>query len=161
MTGIIKKIKIAIRNRTTYRVGLLQAKAYRILKRYTSEGLQSHDISTVDWALLGHLNDFKGGCRLSHLAEELGVEAPFVTVLYTKLHKKGLVISKTDPDDSRAKIICLTQKGEGFVRETEEGLKTHMRPLLKGLSSNEVVSYINVLEHIIENGAASGEGKQS
>jgi DNA-binding MarR family transcriptional regulator len=151
MSGIIKKISTARRNRTTYTSGLLQAKAYRALKKWTTSALKSRNIATIDWALLGLLYEKKSGYRPGELAFELGVEAPFITALVTKLKKQGYVESKRDTKDTRVRCICLTKEGMEFVQDTEPFLREAMRPLIKGISIDDVISYLIVLEKIIEN----------
>ncbi len=151
MPGIFKKIQSATHNRTTYRVGLLQAKAYRILKNHTGKGLEQHGLSTVQWAFLGLLHDNKSGMKPSVLAIELGVEAPFVTSLVAPLKKKGLVDSKRDEKDTRSKSIYLTTKGTTTVESIEKELRSFMKPLVDGSSIGELLSYVSVLETIIEN----------
>lgn len=151
MSGLFKKIQSASHNRTSYRVGLLQAKAYRILKNYTGKLLAAYELSTVDWALLGLLHDHPKGMRSSILAQELGVEAPFITSLFGKLNTMGLVESKRDEKDSRAKILSLTAKGASSVEKIEKELRSAMKPLLSGSSIGDLLSYVSVLETIIEN----------
>ena len=151
MAGLINKIKGLVKNRTTYRVGLLQAKAYRLLKVRTGEVLSKYNITTIDWALLGLLNDNKDGIKSSSLAQELGVEAPFITALFAKLNKLDLVQSNPLPNDNRVKIITLTDKGFAFVESTESIVRNHMRPLLSGVPMKDVLAYVSVLEKMIEN----------
>ncbi len=151
MSEIIKKIQNVIRNRTTYRVGLLQAKAYRLLKVYTQEGLSNKGISTIDWAFLGLLRDSLEGMKSNEIALELGVEPPFVTVLFQKMKKHEFVDSKKDIKDSRSKIISLSEKGKKFVSETESELRSHMKILLKDISKSDIISYVHVLEKITKN----------
>lgn len=149
--NLLKKIQHAVNNRTTYKAGLLQAKVYRALKTYTGEKIAKHDISTIDWALLGLLFDNVEGMRAKALADELGVEAPFVTVLISKLQKKNLVATKPDLKDSRAKNIHLTAKGKQFVPKVEAGLYQEMKVFIEGIPKSDMLSYISVLEQINEN----------
>ena len=151
MGGLLKKIETLIHNRTTYRVGLLQAKAYRALKKRTGDVLSQYDISTVEWALLGLLFDHKDGMRSLALAHELGVEAPFITALFSKLEKQGYVEREKDQTDSRVKIICLTEEGRRFVEKTEASVRAHMKPLIAGAAVSDVLVYVSVLERITQN----------
>ncbi len=148
MTGIFKKISAAARNTTTYRIGLLQAKAYRVLKQHTAKALEPLDISTIEWAFLGLLTETPAGIRAAVAAEELGVEAPFVSALLKKLEKKQLIDAAEDTTDSRAKLLRLTKKGEAFVASTEQHLRAAMRPLVAGVSLSDLLAYISVLEAI-------------
>lgn len=151
MMNIVKKIKAAISNNTTYRVGLLQAKAYRALKQHTGQVLSKFDISTIHWAFLGLLNDHPEGLRSNHAALELGVEPPFITEIFSDLKNKDLVSVKSDQTDKRVKIIFLTVKGKAFVKKTEEVLREKTKKLLVGVSAKDILSYLIVLENIIEN----------
>ncbi len=151
MMRIIKKIQLAAKNRTTYKTGLLQAKAYRILKHHTSKALEKHGMASIHWAFLGLIFESKGGIRSSDAAEELGVEAPFITKLFTDLHKKGLVRMNVDPTDSRARLINLTDEGVRFVPIIESYLRAEIGPLIKDIPLNELISYLAVLQKIITN----------
>ncbi len=150
--GMLKKIRMAARNRTTYRVGLLQSKAYRSLQQHTAGKLAPSGISPSDWAFLGLLYDnAENPIRPREIADELGVEAPFVTRLFEQLRKKGLVQKKPDPRDRRATLLFLTAQGREFVQRTEALLREETKGLLKDIPRGDILSYIAVLEKIIEN----------
>jgi DNA-binding MarR family transcriptional regulator len=148
---IIKKISLAAKNQKTYRVGLLQTKAYRILNQKTTELLSKYQISSTEWAMLGLLFDSKDGMRLIHAADALGVEAPFVTQMIAHLKKYDLVVQAADAADSRAKVARLTDKGRAFVEETEIYVRKEMKSLLKGASIRDILGYLAVLQKITEN----------
>ena len=150
--GIFRKLTSAAHNRTTYRAGLLQAKAYRILKQRTTELLAPAGISTIEWAFLGLLID-NDSLRARETAYELGVEPPFVTVMAAKLSKKGFVIITKDADDSRAKNISLSEVGRQFVTTTEIELRSGMRGVIAGANPGDLLGYLAILECIVENGS--------
>jgi DNA-binding MarR family transcriptional regulator len=149
---ILKKITTAGENRTTYRVGLLQSKAYRVLRQHTDKKLVPFDISSTHWAFLGLLYDAKEGMRPGTIAEELGVEASFVTRLLNEFTKKGFIKKTVDPNDSRATLLLLTEKGRTQVSKIESHLRTEIAPLIEGVSLSDLLSYLEVLKQIIENG---------
>lgn len=151
-------IRTASRNRTTYRSGLLQARAYRMLKQHTNAHLADSGIIATHWALLGLLFEEKEGMRFSEAATELGVEAPFVTTLASDLGKKGLVMQMRDPSDSRAKRLQLTDDGRLFVERTERELRTHVRTLVPGISIDSLAGYFTVLESIVAQGGKNESG---
>ncbi len=151
MPKFFKKIQDTIKNRKTYRAGILQAKAYRIFKGYTQQKLNAYKLSTIDWALLGLLCDSEDGVRPSVLAEELGVEPPFVTVVVGKLTKMNLVSVKNLEGDNRVKIFFLTEKGKKMVNEIEIYLRNEMKVLIKAIPYEDLLSYMSVLEQVAEN----------
>jgi DNA-binding MarR family transcriptional regulator len=148
--SLLKKISLTARNRTTYTAGLLQARAYKILKERTSVVLAPLGISTTEWAFLGLLMDH-GSMRPKQVAEEIGVEAPFVTVMVAHLKKSGWVEEDSDMKDSRAKILSITAKGKSFVQKTEVRVRNEMRPLVQGTAIGDLLGYLSVLESIIKN----------
>jgi len=140
---------------SSYQIGLLQTKAYRILNHETARILKQYDITPIDWALLGLLYDSqlqsKGGRRLSDIAEELGVEAPFVTERAQDLIKLKLVSIIQSKDDKRVKHMELTEKAKLQIPSIEKDLLASMRPLIQGSSIKEILGYKKVLEQIVKN----------
>lgn len=155
MTGLIKKIINAASHRTTYRIGLLQTKAYRVLKQHTALTLVPYGISTIEWAFLGLLHDSPEGMRSKEAAQEIGVEAPFVTAMVASLKKKDFVIERADKNDSRAKNLSLTPKGHKFVIATENILKESVKDIMTGISPGDILAYLSVLKQMVDN--SSGE----
>lgn len=136
---------------TTYQAALLQTKAHRIIKQHVSHSLKDLGISSVHWTFLGLLYDSPKGARLIYLANELGVEAPFITALIQDLKDKKLIDYTQDPDDSRARIAKLNAAGKKFVYKTELYLQEKMRGMSEDIKSKEVLIYLGVLEKIINN----------
>jgi DNA-binding MarR family transcriptional regulator len=132
-----------------YKLSLLQAKSYRFFKSYTSQLLKKHKISLLDYSLLGIIYD-NTEVKLSEIAQELGVEPPFVTVLVEELTKKNLITRVADKEDKRSKNVALTKKGKAFLETIEKELKGEMKPLLKGISV-EMYIYVKVLQTLISN----------
>lgn len=149
--SLLQKVQTAARHNTTYQVGLLQTKAYRVLKQHTARVLSEFDISTIEWAFLGLLNDNPKGLRLNVLATELGVEAPFITQMSIRLKKTGYFEHREDPEDSRAKIIMMTKEGKEFVASAEKHLRAETKALFLGVSTSDLLTYISVLDTIIHN----------
>jgi MarR family transcriptional regulator for hemolysin len=136
---------------STYKTGLLQAKAYRALKQRTAELLKPFDLSTMEWVVLGSLSEMHDGLTHTQIAELVGVETPFATNLVTALEEKKLVKRKLNPKDKRYKIVMLVPSARSTVATIEKQLRAEMKPLLKGYSLTDIVGYMNVLKTIISN----------
>ena len=152
---ILEKTDSKNNNRTTYAFGRIQAKAYAILMRHTTEALVSYGISPKEWALLGLIYE-RGQLRPSTVSLELGVEAGYVTTMGLHLKSMGLIDEERSQVDTRAKILALTKLGDDFIKKHEPVLRQHMRPLLVGARPQDVLGYLAILELIIKN-----EGKLS
>ena len=149
MGRMLETLASIARNRTSYRVGLLQARAYRILKQETTDILKQFEISTIEWAFVGLLYE-KKVMRMKDIADELGVEAPFVSAMASRLGKKHLLVEEKS-EDSRVKLISLSPTGMKFVPETEHIVRESIRHLIKGVTPRDLIGYLAVLEAIISN----------
>lgn len=156
MKKSIKNIVTIVRERKnlsilkTYNSGLLQAKAYRLLKRYISVNLKKHGLTTVEWAMLGQLYETTS-LTITQTANILDVEKPFATNLTEVLRKKGFVTRIVDKEDRRSKKISLTEKGRVQVPVIEKDLRSAMSTILNNVSADDIFSYIKVLEEIVRN----------
>ena len=149
--GIFNKIKNIRAELTTYGIGLLQAKAFRILNTKTAEQLKEYGMSPVEWALLGLLYEHSSGLPSALAAGELGVEAPFITALGDNLEKLKLIERKNDGQDKRIKMLRLTASGKTLVPKLEKILQHNMRFLLQDASIREILAYRKILHTIVEN----------
>lgn len=136
---------------STYKIGLLQTKAYRILNQETARVLKPYDITPIDWALFGLLYESPNGIRLSHLASELGVEASFITEQSESLIKLKLIEITATQKDRRVKLMTLTEKAKKIIPKIEKELVANMLPLLKGNSMSDLKGYRHVLTNIVKN----------
>lgn len=133
-----------------YSTGLLQGKAYRVLNTTLTKVLYRYDLSVPEWKILGSLYDH-GAMKLADLAVHLDVEAPLVTALIDKLERKEFVQRTQSEKDKRSKIITITDKGKGTIISLEPQVKLSMAKLLKGINRKQLLTYITILETIINN----------
>lgn len=137
---------------TTYGVGLLQNKAYRILKDRLADVLRPFSISPSEWGLLGLLFEAKEALHSQQIAHDLDVEAPLVTRMIHKLEESGHVQKEADAKDRRAVCISLTGKGKKFVATTEERIFDHMNALFSDAKRDDIFGYVRTLETIVQEG---------
>src|SRR5215469_7400579 len=57
----------------------------------------------------------EGPLSLSSLAEAIGVDAPYATLIVDSLEERGLVERQPDPADRRRKLVSLTPAGREAV----------------------------------------------
>ncbi len=150
---IEEKLKIDPKGLNAYSTGLLQGKAYRALNISLTKVLFPHDLSIPEWKLLGQLYDH-GELRLADLSDRLNVEPPLVTSLIDRLEKKEFVNRIAHLHDKRAKIITITSKGKSILPQIEPEVKKAMGILLLGVTRDELLSYIKVLQTIVNNSGA-------
>jgi DNA-binding MarR family transcriptional regulator len=59
----------------------------------------------------------EGPLSLSGLAEAVGVDAPYATLIVDSLEERGLVERQSDPADRRRKLVSLTPAGQAAVAQ--------------------------------------------
>ena len=149
--GLFSDITQLAKSRTTYDVGLLQARGYRTLKQLTAQVLQSDGLTTIEWAMLGVLSHHPKGIRSSEVADTLGVQPPLVSRLIAKSEASNWILV-AQGEDKREKVLRLSEKGKEGVVRIEKGLRKSVAPLLKGVGARDLLGYLRVLHTISENG---------
>ena len=66
-------------------------------------------LSVPSFRLIGEVSRVPAGLRQGELASRLGVSAPTVSAAVTRLERDGLVERRADPDDPRARRVCLAE----------------------------------------------------
>ncbi len=150
----ITNSNVPIKAIPTYQISLLHSKTHRIVKQATSHALKKYKLSYVDWALLGLLYE-KEELRYGSLADELGVEPSFISVLIEGLQKKSLIREKKHHSDKRVKQIHLTKKGKDLIPEVESFLKDKLDYLFNSLQPNDLNKYLTYMAVLADNGKAT------
>ena len=135
---------------STYRTGILQARAYRNLRHFMVQTLKHHDLTSTEWSVLGVVTDEtrNGGIRVSSLAKMLDVETSFITNMVKKLIKNGYIEHAYDEDDGRVRLLVGTDKAQLKVVEIERFMRKEMKVWLSDVSTRELITYIAVLNKI-------------
>ncbi len=74
-----------------------------------------HDITAAHQAVFENID--RDGSRLTTLATRSGITHQSMSELVHALERSGYLERRPDPADGRARIIRLTPKGQGLVRE--------------------------------------------
>ena len=150
--SLIKRLIIKHLTLTTYQIGVLVARTHRVLKAHTDAVLVPYDLTSVDWAIIGLLQDDKHhGMKLSVLSEELGVEAPFITVRIKRLQDRHLVTVTAGTADKRERLATITATGSELVTTIEPILRRESRLWLKGVGPMDVKGFITVMKTVALN----------
>lgn len=147
---LFSDIKRIAENRTTYDIGLIQARGYRMLKQLTATVVNKEGLSTSEWAMLGIISHHPSGVRSTEVAELLGVRPPLVSRLITRL-ESGEWITVLQGSDKRERILSLTKHAKVRVPKIETLVRKELTPLLKGVSTSDLAGYLKTLSLIAEN----------
>jgi DNA-binding MarR family transcriptional regulator len=57
---------------------------------------------------------------MGELAANLGIDAPYATLVVDELERQGLVVRQPHPTDRRIKLVAATARGSSLARQAEE-----------------------------------------
>lgn len=146
----LQNISIDLGNITTYESGVVQSTAYRILSKHVTEILKKHEVTMMQWFVLGTIYSAgTGGIRLTDLAKKVDTGLPFLTNLINLLETKNMVHRVSNLDDSRSKFVVVTPDFSRKCRTIEVDLREGMRKnLYQHISADDLATYIKVLYQI-------------
>ena len=96
----------------------------RLLRRRFDAAAQHYGLTLPQWRVIGRLSLHDGISQVA-LAGLTDTDPMTVSGLVERLEGKGLVIRVTDPSDSRAKIVKITDKATAMVTEMKRLVRKH------------------------------------
>lgn len=89
------------------------------------------------------------GLSLSKLAEQLGVQAPTITKMISRMEAAGVVVRRAAPQDSRTTQVFLTPKGRGLKEDVERAYVQLEAETVAQLNEEEQKWLRHLLEKVI------------
>lgn len=137
---------------TTYRSGIAQASAFRIVKKHTTSALKDYDLTCMQWFTIGIIYDAgPSGIRLTDLAEQLDTTLAYMTTMVNMLESRGIATKTPHDKDARTKMIAIQPSYRKQCKEIEAHVRRRLAELLYGhITKEELYNYIQVLCKISE-----------
>lgn len=132
---------------STYQSGVIQSNAQRAMKNFTDACLSVHDITTMQWFILGTLLDAgPKGLRVTDLAKSVMTTVGYLTNTLNLLEAKGMVVRTADEIDSRTKMVSVAKSFVPKCEIVEKDLRQKMRESIYAtITPQELTTYIKVL----------------
>src|ERR1700741_2818435 len=102
-------------------------------------GAQGRGLSRAARGVLGSLEE-AAPTRLTALAAASGVSQPAMTQLVGRLERDGLVVRLIDPDDGRATVVEITDRGRALLAQLRQARRDSLAELLNELSPEDEVT---------------------
>jgi DNA-binding MarR family transcriptional regulator len=124
--------------------------AGKMIRRRFEEQARQHDLTLPQWRVIGVLAKRK---HLSQVTLAGLTEADPMTVsgILDRLEAKQLVERFPDPDDSRAKLVRLTDKARALVGEMRAVGQGLFEEAFDGVSEEDRAALLRILSRITEN----------
>jgi len=132
---------------TTYQAGVAQSSTYRNLNKLFSAMLKTHDLTSMQWFVLGTIYDSSSeGIQLTQLSTKLQTGLPFITNTINLLESKGMVERRNSLTDSRSKRVYITTEFMPMCRKIEEDLRVQLHnSVYSEIDPDDLRIYIKVL----------------
>lgn len=89
------------------------------------------------------------------IEQALNLTNPTVSVLLNRLEEKNFIKRISDPEDSRARIILLTDNAQKLVDNIYEKMTQIEKKVLNGFSENEIQMVSQLMKRIADNAIES------
>lgn len=125
-------------------IGFLLAKAHQRGWALFAEAISSFEITPTQFSLLAFLwqDDEQTQAELS---EKTQIDRTTICGLVDRLERSGMVERKAHPQDRRAYLICLTDKGRSLEPELAAAAHDTLDRFLEGLSADDRQELIRML----------------
>lgn len=91
------------------------------------------------------------GVPIKSLCEKTSLDKSTLTGIISRLERDGYIQKKTDTNDKRSTLICLTGKEQRFLSDIQK-VSTRMNKIFyKDFSDQEIIQFESMLERILEN----------
>ena len=134
-----------------YRIGYLFKVITDKIKINADADMRRHNLTLTQSRVLTFLEKKGGTATQKKIEEFLEVAHPTVVGIVSRMEQNGFVISWTDPDDKRNKLVKLTKRAEMLGREFESVISEHDRKMLAGLTDRQIEELKKSLMVIYEN----------
>lgn len=138
---------LSLRSIPTYKAGVAQSTAYRLLKKFTEDYIQQHGITMMQWFILGTIHDAgERGIGITQLSRAVDTNVPYITNTLNLLEEKGYVVRETKGNDNRSKVVRINPKHNHTIEQIEAGLRSQMRQTIyANVTPEELRIYLTVL----------------
>lgn len=106
---------------------------------------KSTGLSMPQFSLLMQLHH-KGACGMSEVSERFEITPAAASQLVDKLVQSGFIVREEDPNDRRAKLLNLTDKGQELVQRGIEERYRWVEQLAERLTKEEKIQISEALD---------------
>lgn len=120
--------------------------------------LRHTDMTPEQYWLLRHLQRADSPCRISELAQGLGITTGSATVACKRLEKAGLITRTRQTEDERVVHVSLTEQGHTQIDMVREQRRASLAHLLQVLDEHEQQDLQRLIELLLDAADAQGLG---
>ncbi|MFI3167124.1 MAG: MarR family transcriptional regulator [Bacillota bacterium] len=109
--------------------------------------LHSGEMSLIKFIAHYH-HRFDKAPTLVKISQVIGISGATATTLADRLIKKGLIEKVTSPEDKRAKLLSLTEKGEEYLMSNRARHKDMLLKIISSIGEDDSIELARILKKI-------------
>ncbi len=133
-------------------IGFLFKQINMQIKKGIDKNLMEYDLTTSQSRVLFFIY-FRGEDKTSmkDIEEHMKVTHPTVIGIVKRLEEKGYVVTASDSEDRRVKLVEITKKTTKMIKKLDQGKRKMDEKLLKGFTERETKELRRMLSMIEDN----------
>lgn len=128
-------------------VWLVLMKAYRSVMHHAQESMASLKLGPSDFVILEMLLN-KGPQKVNDIGRKVDLTSGSITTAVDRLGARGLVTREVNQEDSRSRIVHLTEKGRSLISEGFAAHGASMEKACGGINIQERKQLITLLKKL-------------
>lgn len=121
------------------------------IKSSADADLKCRNLTLSQVRVLEYVSNKGGRVTQKSIEEYLNVSHPTVVGIVSRMEKNGYLLSYTDKDDRRNKIVEITERTANISHEMQNEILSQEAKLLQGLTEEEIKSLHRMLYIILKN----------
>lgn len=132
-------------------IGYLLKQITDKIKASADADLKCRNLTLSQVRVLEYVSNKGGKVTQKSIEEYLNVSHPTVVGIVSRMEKNGYLLSYTDKDDRRNKIVEMTDRAAYISHEMQNEILSQEARLLQGLTEEEIESLHRMLHIIFKN----------
>jgi DNA-binding MarR family transcriptional regulator len=130
-------------------IGFNTVRTARKIQRMLNLKLKPYKVTSEQWGVLKRLYE-KDHVTQKDLSERSDKDQATLTKILDLLEKQALVKRGPNPDDRRAFLICITEKGSALVEELIPLVEDLFARITDSIDQGQLATYVAVLNDLQE-----------
>ena len=135
-----------------FRIRSVWQQVKRLMNRHLTEN-DGYGLTGMQFAIVSYLarESAERDVFQKDLEQKFDIRKSTVTGILNTMERDGLLLRETVPYDARLRKMMLTDKALQAKENTEQVIESVESQLSKGLSEEEITTFLNILEKISKN----------
>ena len=135
-----------------FRIRSVWQQVKRLMNRHLTEN-EGYDLTGMQFAIVSYIAKESATRDVfqKDLEQKFDIRKSTVTGILNTMERDGLLLRETVPYDARLRKMILTDKALQAKKNSEQVIDTVENQLSKGLTEEEIATFLTILEKISKN----------